>query len=289
MQLGSLTRLFRRETRTYSGRLFLASAEGRGQDVVFIHGLAASPHCWEQAPELLGPRVRCHFIHIRGFAGEAPSPNRKSGDFLKPLADELAVYLKLHTKGDVAIVGHSMGGIVSLILARDHADLVGRVMVLDVPAFFSMLINPFASGGAMASFAEATRRRYVENDQASFEGHLRSAAEKLAMNPSSVERIIQWGITSDRQMTADVMAEVMTTDLRPDLGKIKAPVEVIYAWDRSGPATRSGLDQVYASSYSTLANLQRLRIDNSRHYIMFDQPEALYHALHEWLFAVPTS
>ena len=285
MQLGSLTRFFRRETRTYDGRLFLASAEGRGPDVVFIHGLAASPHCWEQAVELLGAGVRCHFIHIRGFAGEAPSPDRKQGDFLKPLADELAAYLRAHTKGQAAIVGHSMGGIVSLILARDHPELVGRLMVLDVPAFFSMLINPFASGGAMASFAEATRRRYVENDQASFEGHLRSAAQKLATAPIIVERIIHWGITSDRQMTADVMAEVMTTDLRADLVKIKAPVEVLYAWDRSGPATRSGLDQIYASSYSGLADQRRLRIDNSRHYIMFDQPEVLYHAVREWLAA----
>jgi pimeloyl-ACP methyl ester carboxylesterase len=285
MQLGSLTRFFRRESRTYDGNLFLASAEGRGQDVVFIHGLAASPHCWEQAVELLGPGVRCHFIHIRGFAGEAPSPDRKQGDFLKPLADELAVYLRLHTRGDAAIVGHSMGGLVTLILARDHPELVGRAMVLDVPAYFSVLINPFASNGAMASFAEATRRRYVENDQAAFESHLRSAAQKLATDPVTVERIIHWGIASDRQMTADVMAEVMTTDLRPDLAKITAPVEVLYAWDRSGPATRAGLDQIYASSYSGLAHQRRLRIDNSRHYIMFDQPEVLYRAVRDWLAA----
>lgn len=285
MQLGPLTRFLRRETRTYDGNLFLASAEGRGRDVVFIHGLAASPHCWEQASERLGPNVRCHFIHIRGFAGEAPSPDRQPGDFLKPLADELAVYLRLHTRGNAAVVGHSMGGLVTLILARDHPDLVGRAMVLDVPAFFSMLINPFASGGGMASFAEAARRRYIENDQAAFESHLRLAAQKLATQQIAVERIVHWGIASDRQMTADVMAEVMTTDLRPELAKIRAPVEIIYAWDRAGPATRTGLDQVYAASYAGLARQRRVRIDNARHYIMFDQPEVLYHAMRDWLAA----
>jgi pimeloyl-ACP methyl ester carboxylesterase len=285
MQLGSLTRFFRRESRTYDGNLFLASAEGRGRDVVFVHGLAASPHCWEQAVDRLGPGVRCHFIHIRGFAGEAPSSDRKPGDFLKPLADELAVYLRLHTRGNVAVVGHSMGGIVSLTLARDYPELVGRLMVVDVPAFFSMLINPFASGGGMASFAEAARRRYVENDQAAFEIHLRTAAQKLTTQPIAVERIVHWGITSDRQMTADVMAEVMTTDLRPDLAKIRAPVEILYAWDRMGPATRTGLDQIYGSSYSGLARQRRLRIDNARHYIMFDQPEVFYRNLRDWLVA----
>ena len=285
MQLGSLTRFFRRESRTYDGNLLLASAEGRGRDVVFVHGLAASPHCWEQAVDRLGSGVRCHFIHIRGFAGEAPSSNRKPGDFLKPLADELAIYLRLHTRGNAAVVGHSMGGIVSLILARDYPELVDRLMVVDVPAFFSMLINPFASGGGMASFAEAARRRYVENDQAAFEIHLRTAAQKLTTQPIAVERIVHWGITSDRQMTADVMAEVMTTDLRPDLAKIRASVEILYAWDRMGPATRTGLDHIYASSYSGLARQRRLRIDNARHYIMFDQPEVFYRNLRDWLVA----
>jgi pimeloyl-ACP methyl ester carboxylesterase len=100
-----------------------------------------------------------------------------------------------------------------------------------------------------------------------------------------VERIVHWGITSDRQMTADVMAEVMTTDLRPDLAKIRAPVEILYAWDRMGPATRTGLDQIYGSSYSGLARQRRLRIDNARHYIMFDQPEVFYRNLRDWLVA----
>ena len=97
MQLGSLTRFFRRESRTYDGNLFVASAEGRGQDVVFIHGLAASPHCWEQAVDRLGAGVRCHFIHIRGFAGEALVGSvglheiGVSGVFLKPVDTSIVI------------------------------------------------------------------------------------------------------------------------------------------------------------------------------------------------------
>lgn len=283
MQIGSIARLWKREARTHDGNLFLASVEGKGRDVVFLHGLAASPRCWEEAADRLGPGVRCHFIHIRGFDGEAASSNRRPGDFLKPLADELAAYLRQQAKGPAAIVGHSMGGIVSLILARDHADVVDRLLVVDVPAFFSVLINPFASTGAMVSLAEAARRRYIETDSAAFESQLRSAARKLATSPAVVERIVQWGLASDRRMTADVMAEVMTTDLRPDLARIAAPVDVLYAWDRSGPATRGGLDQVYAAAYPGLDTQRRLRIDNSRHYIMLDQPDAFYRALRDWL------
>ena len=79
------------------------------------------------------------------------------------------------------------------------------------------------------------------------------------------------------------MAEVMTTDLRPDLTKIRMPVDVIYAWDRGAPATRIGMDQIYGSAYAGLPDRRLLRIDDARHYIMFDQPELFYHAVRDWL------
>jgi pimeloyl-ACP methyl ester carboxylesterase len=90
-------------------------------------------------------------------------------------------------------------------------------------------------------------------------------------------------MTSDRATTADVMAEVMVTDLRGDLHQIKAPVEIVYAWDRSGHATKVALEQVYGSSYQGLVRGTRLRIDHARHYLMLDQPEAFYTAVADWL------
>jgi pimeloyl-ACP methyl ester carboxylesterase len=282
MPLGSLARLLKRG-RAYEGDMFVSSIEGRGRDVVFVHGLTASPECWEGVDDASLPGVRAHFIHLRGFAGLAPSPNRQPGNYLRPLADELAAYIRLQTKGRVAVVGHSMGGIVSLILAMEHPELVERLMVVDVPAFFSVLINPFLTSGSAAALADAARRRYVENSEAAFEDGVWRASEKLVTSPALVERIAHWGLTSDRQTTADVMAEVMTTDLRGDMRRIAAPTDVIYAWDRAGHSSRVVLDQTYASAYAGLADLNKLRIDDARHYIMLDQPDAFYRAMREWL------
>ena len=72
------------------------------------------------------------------------------------------------------------------------------------------------------------------------------------------------------------MAEVMVTDLRGDLQRIKAPVDVIYAWDKAGhfveDGPRPGLRLVLFGS----GRWRRLRIDDARHYIMFDQPGPFY-------------
>lgn len=282
MRLGTLARWLKGDPGDWDGELMLATAEGRGRDVVFVHGLAASPECWEQAGVRL-PEVRAHLVHMRGFSGLAPSQIREPGNFLKPMADELAAYIRSLGRGPVPVVGHSMGGVVAMILARDHADVVERLMVVDVPAFFSVLINPFATGPSFASFAELSRRRYVENDAAQFEETLRRAAAGLVQHAIARERVVHWGITSDRAQTADIMAEVMTTDLRGDLKQILTPTDVIYAWDRNGPATRVGIDQVYASTYANLFDKRLLRIDDARHYVMFDQPELFYRSIRDWL------
>lgn len=286
MQLGSIARWLKGDSRYWEGEHFTVAIEGpssgRGRDVVFVHGLAASPECWEEAGSYLG-EARSHFLHMRGFSGLAPSGFRKAGDFLKPVADALAGYIRSLKAGPVAVVGHSMGGVVSLILARDHPDVVGRLMVVDVPAFFSVLINPFATAKSIAGLAEASRRSHAEKPAKALEEDLRRATEKLVADPRHVERIVKWGMMSDRAATADVMAEVMVTDLRADVAKIQAPVEVVYAWDRSGPATRVAIDQIYATSYAGLVNGRRLRIDQARHYVMFDQPEVFYHAVRDWL------
>lgn len=285
MQLGAaLARLFGRGERTYEGETFRAHAEGKGADALYIHGLAASPACWEHAASYFDDQ-RLHTAHIRGFAGEAAPSGRRPGNFLKPFVDELAVYLRAHAQGRASIVGHSMGGIAALMLARDHPELVDRLVIVDVPAFFSVLITPFATGSAMAGLAEMSRRQYLDSDDKSFEEHLRRTAQTLVRDPFMLERVVHWGLLSDRRMTADVMAEVMVTDLRGDLRRIDCPTLVIYGWDKASAATRAGLDQVYASSYSGLKGHRRLRIDDARHYVMLDQPAVFYRAVREWIGA----
>lgn len=283
MRLGTFARWLKAEPREWAGSSFLASAEGRGPDVVFIHGLGASPECWEQATTLIEPEIRAHYIHMRGFSGLAPSITRQPGNFLKPMAGSIAGYIRNQAQGPVAIVGHSMGGVVASILARDHPDVVERLMIVDVPAFFSVLINPFATVSNIGAFAEASRRRYFERPDQSLADEMRSATAKLVADPETQQRIVAWGLTSDRATVADVMAEVMLTDLRADMPRIQCPTDIIYAWDKNGPATRVGLDQAYASSYAGLPDKRLSRIDEARHYVMFDQPEIFYGQVTDWL------
>ena len=54
---------------------------------------------------------------MRGFSGLPACGFREPMNFLKPMADAIAAYVRTLKSGPVADVGHSMGGIVSLNLA----------------------------------------------------------------------------------------------------------------------------------------------------------------------------
>ncbi len=283
MSLASISRWMRRDARPWEGRLSRVASDGSGRSVLLVHGLAASAACWGDLREQLGPKVNVHLTQMRGFAGLAPPTGRVHGQYLKSMADELAGYLRKSAKAPVSIVGHSMGGIVSLILARDHPDVVDRLMVVDVPSFFPVLINPFATEATFAAFAEATRRQYTGKSASELEDDLRRTARRLVRSEDDLARVVEWGLCSDQALTADVMAEVMTTDLRPDLSNIDVPVDVLYAFESSMPISNMAVDQLYSAAYSGLKDCRLVRIDEARHYIMLDQPDRFHREVRNWM------
>lgn len=104
-------------------------------------------------------------------------------------------------------------------------------------------------------------------------------AKTEAIRPSLVDAAIK----SDRKTVADAVYELMTTDLRPELGRIKVPVEVIYAYDELYGVPASNVDAMYRSAYASTPEVSFSRIDGSFHFVMLDQPERFYGSVMKFL------
>jgi pimeloyl-ACP methyl ester carboxylesterase len=80
------------------------------------------------------------------------------------------------------------------------------------------------------------------------------------------------------------MEEDLETDLRLDVASIKSPALVLYAYDSAAqqpdPAAYEAAVQV---AYKKMPNVTLKRIDDSRHFIMYDQPEKFDAAVEEFL------
>ncbi|KAK0359582.1 hypothetical protein LTR94_030747, partial [Friedmanniomyces endolithicus] len=119
-------------------------------DLILIPGLSSSPDIWQGTVDHLTGRYRVHRIHVAGFAGAAPQANAQ-GDAPQPVgapvAEEIARYIREQHLNKPAVVGHSMGGTMGMMLAARHPELVGKLMVVDMIPFMGAM---FGAPGATA-------------------------------------------------------------------------------------------------------------------------------------------
>jgi pimeloyl-ACP methyl ester carboxylesterase len=247
--------------------------EGRGPDVIFIPGLTSSPEIWQGAVDHLGGRYRVHRVHVNGFAGAQAGANA-TGPVAAPVAEEIARYIREQGLNKPAVVGHSMGGTIGMMLAARHPDLVGKLMVVDmIPFMGAMFGAPGATAESVtpvadqvyAGMANSSRATYDEQATASINGMINTEARRA----EALEHMRE----SDQKVAASAFRELIVTDLRPELSRITAPVEVLYVKFNDARMTPEITDGIYRMSFATLPSAQLKRIDDSAHFIMWDQPD----------------
>lgn len=256
---------------------------GTGPDLVLVPGLGSSPETWDLVKESLAKDYRLHLVHVAGFAGRPAK-----GDPAQVLANteaEIIRHLDCEKIASAAYAGHSLGGFLGLMLAADHPERITRVVVVDALPFFPLIFNPGASVASSSQIAEDTRIGVLALDRESFAEGQRRSAQSLVKNPAWQGKIADWTIASDRASFASGIYALMTTDMRPRLGDVKAPVRVIAA---ANPyASRAQVEPLYRTAYAGTPDFQLTVVDDSYHFIMFDQPEAFEKALREGLAEAP--
>lgn len=254
---------------------------GSGPDVVLIPGLASSREVWRAEAERLKATHRVHLVQLAGFAGEPWSHG--DGAFLQPVVDELARYVAERTTGRPAVIGHSMGALTGLLLAQQHPERVDRLMSVDSLPFFGSLFGPTATVESVRPAAERMAAGLTATSDEDFLASQRQTANGMSRTPAERERIVQWSLASDRHALGAAMRDVMTTDARPGLAAMTTPVTALYASDADGGAPAAMADAMWSSQYAGLPGVKLVRIDDSRHFIMADQPEAFARAVDEFL------
>ncbi|MRL70277.1 alpha/beta fold hydrolase [Brevundimonas sp. SPF441] len=258
-----------------------------GRDIILIPGLSSSPEVWQGTVDHLGAGWRIHRIHVQGFAG-APAEGNAQGStpspVAAPVAEEIARYIREQGLTKPVVVGHSMGGSIGMMLAARHPDAVGKLMVVDmIPFMGAMFAAPGASAESVtpvadqiwAAQANSPREAYVAQATTSINGMINTESRRAEALEDMRE--------SDQKVSAAAFRELITTDLRPELSKITAPTEVVYAKFNDPRMTPQITDSIYRMSFANLKDAQLKRIDDSAHFIMFDQPQAFYADLDAFL------
>ncbi len=258
---------------------------GSGPDVILIPGLSSSPGAWASTVAAV-PGYRYHLVQVDGFAG-APANANATGAVVAPVAEEIARYIVTQRLDRPALVGHSLGGTLAMMVAARHPTAVSKVMVVDMMPFMGAMFAPNATPASVAPVAAQIRDGIASSSGPAREAMTRQTIAGMVRTESMRGGPIADSLASDPSVSGQAMYDLVTTDLRPELTAIAVPLTVLWAYPSAAPISVEQMAEFYRLSYANAPSAALRQVPDSAHFIMLDAPDRFRRELRGFLTAKP--
>lgn len=232
---------------------------GRGKPVIFLHGWLGSWGLWQSTMEMFSDTNRTYALDFWGF-GE--SEDKLTSYEVNDFVDLLEQFMDQMGIQDAPLVGHSMGGTVSLMSALKFQHRIRQVVVIGSPIKGSSLSLPLKIAG----------NRFVAERLFQFFALFRRTLKKVSpiickhpMFPEIIDRDLS---KTNLESFLNSINSLKKIDLREDMKKLSIPVLGLYG-NRDNivsPAQSKLLKQV-------IPHAEIETFDTSGHFIMLEEPE----------------
>lgn len=136
-------------------------AGGSGTPLVLIHGWSCDATYWDHQIADLGARWRVVAVDL---AGHGASGSRREAWTVPAFAGDVGAVLEALDLRDAVLVGHSLGGVVAVEVARRHPDRVAGVIPVDSLQEIGFHLDADQLEGFLAPFRQdfgAAMREFV--------------------------------------------------------------------------------------------------------------------------------
>lgn len=251
---------------------------GKGSPVILIPGLSSPRAVWDGVAPELARTHSVYLVQVNGYGGDAPGANLGEGVLPGILAD-LHKLIETRKIAGAAVVGHSMGGLLALMLAQAHPGDLSKALIVDALPFVGSAFFPGSTVDSVKPQAAAMRAQMAGlYGKPLPEAVGQAIARQNALKPASQAQVAAWMNQADMRVSGQAMYEDLQTDLRPQMAGVKTPITVLVPWTDARGGEAPVLD-LYKREYAGAANVTVKGIGDSGHFIMLDQPEAFRAAL----------
>ena len=108
--------------------LALAVWEGKGKNVLCIHGISGSCRCWDHIAEALSPQ---HHVLAMDLRGRGFSQKPASGYSVSHHCRDIHALLKHENIDQIVLLGHSLGALIGLEFAAKFPEAVDLLILVD--------------------------------------------------------------------------------------------------------------------------------------------------------------
>ncbi len=250
---------------------------GRGRPVLLLHGWLGSWRLWRRTIEELGKEFRTYALDFWGFGEAGDQGEDFSVDNFVLLVDQFMDRLGIVK---APLVGHSMGGTVSLTAAVRYPEKVVKVIVIGSPIVGTSLNPLLRLAGYRGWIGLAETAPFLFNTfMSGLKGSLRVASYGLAKDGRALGNMFASDLS---KLTVGPFFESISTlrdtDLRPRMGDLKMPILGIYGKkDRIVSPGQIKVLQQYAPHSKTAW------FEDSGHFPMLDEFDRFHATVRDFL------
>lgn len=228
---------------------------GRGRPLIFLHGWIGSWRYWISSMQVTSTLFRSYAIDLWGFGDTA---QWKEGYSIQNQASLVRRFMEDMGIGKVALIGHSLGGLVAFRFAARWPELVDRLMVVSTPLDELSLSTRWMSSSLPDLLAWLSAR--VPDAQ-------NALADALRADPQTLSASIQ--TTGFSRLFNEMLAR-------------RIPCLLVYG--ENDPAIMfPSLEQVLALP----SHIHQIVLEDAGHFPMLDQPARFQRLLVDFL-ALPS-
>jgi pimeloyl-ACP methyl ester carboxylesterase len=193
---------------------------GRGRPVILLHGWLGSWGLWQETMGYLSTFYRTYALDFWGFGESGRKRETYAVQDFVGLVDQFMEQLGI---AQAPLVGHSMGGTVSLLVAMNYPQRVSKVTVVGSPIVGSSLAPLLKLAGYRpAAFT-------IFHMMGAFRAFMKYFYSRIICTDPRFPEMM------DRDLSRTTLesfllsiASLRRTDLRPQLGQVKVPALGMY-------------------------------------------------------------
>lgn len=242
---------------------------GRGRPVILLHGWLGSWGLWQETMTFLGQNYRTYALDFWGFGESGKKRNTYMVQDFVSLVDQFMDKLGIM---NAPLVGHSMGGTVSLSVALRFPERVQKVVIIGSPVVGSSLALPLK----MAGHREIAFLLF--NMFGAFRMGMRFASPFICRDPRFPEMMDRDLSKTTLESFLVSIASLRRTDLRPHIGEIQVPVMGMFG-DRDNIVS----PRQWETLKQGLPGARIERFQRAGHFIMMDEPQEFMQKLKDFL------
>ena len=252
---------------------------GDGPPIVFVHGLLVDGALWRKVTPLLESEARC-VVPDLPLGSHRTAMNKDADVTPRGVAKLVGDFLAALELEDVTLVGNDTGGAISQLVALDHGERVGRLVLTNCDCFevfppkeFLPLVKSARVPGAIYAGLQPMRAAAARRTPMAFGGLARDIPDDVtakwvepALNDS--------GVRGDLIAFLKAIDKSIMLDAAERLPSLRIPALV--AW---GQDDRFFPPELGHRLSVTLPNARLEPIADSRTFVAEDAPEALADAI----------